>query len=103
MATSLDVRWHDDAVCVGADPDTFFPERGMPSRHAKALCRRCPVRIDCLEHAIRDGELFGIWGGESERVRRRIRYRLAARHRAAWRDATRDDILSAARAEGVRT
>jgi WhiB family redox-sensing transcriptional regulator len=65
--------WHDRANCLGVDPDLFFPERGASTREAKEVCRGCEVRHDCLEFALQNGEKFGIWGGLSERERRRIR------------------------------
>ncbi len=65
--------WKARANCLGVDPDLFFPERGMSTREAKEVCRGCVVREDCLEYALANGEKFGIWGGLSERERRRIR------------------------------
>src|SRR4028118_1357450 len=65
--------WQDEANCLGVDPDLFFPERGASTREAKEVCRGCVVREDCLEFALANGEKFGIWGGMSERERRRIR------------------------------
>ncbi len=65
--------WHGYANCSGVDPDLFFPERGASTREAKEVCRGCVVREDCLEWALAAGEKFGIWGGTSERERRRIR------------------------------
>ena len=65
--------WQDLANCLGVDPDLFFPERGASTREAKEVCRGCVVREDCLEYALANGEKFGIWGGMSERERRRIR------------------------------
>jgi WhiB family redox-sensing transcriptional regulator len=65
--------WKAQANCLGVDPDLFFPERGMSTREAKEVCRGCVVREDCLEYALANGEKFGIWGGLSERERRRIR------------------------------
>ena len=75
--------WQDLANCLGVDPDLFFPERGASTREAKEVCRGCIVRDDCLEYALANGEKFGIWGGMSERERRRIR-----RQRALARAAT---------------
>ncbi|HEX4980500.1 MAG TPA: WhiB family transcriptional regulator [Ilumatobacteraceae bacterium] len=66
-------NWQDHANCLGVDPDLFFPERGASTREAKEVCRGCVVREDCLEFALQNGEKFGIWGGLSERERRRIR------------------------------
>jgi WhiB family redox-sensing transcriptional regulator len=68
-----DDNWQDRANCLGVDPDLFFPERGASTREAKEVCRGCTVRSDCLEFALCNGEKFGIWGGLSERERRRIR------------------------------
>ena len=65
--------WQRKANCMGVDPDLFFPERGASTREAKEVCRGCVVRQDCLEYALTNGEKFGIWGGMSERERRRIR------------------------------
>lgn len=66
-------EWAERGACIGEDPDLFFPERGASTREAKAICRACPVQQECLEHAIRTGEKHGIWGGRSERERRRMR------------------------------
>ncbi len=68
-----DESWQQHANCLGVAPDLFFPERGASTREAKEVCRGCVVREDCLEFALRNGEKFGIWGGLSERERRRIR------------------------------
>ena len=76
-----ELSWQDYANCRGADADLFFPERGASTRKAKAICAECQVRQECLEYAIQIGEKFGIWGGMSERERRKIRRerQLAAR------------------------
>lgn len=65
--------WTEQANCVGVDQDLFFPERGETTREAKAICAGCEVRFECLEAALARGEKFGIWGGASERERRRMR------------------------------
>ena len=75
--------WQDLANCLGVDPDLFFPERGASTREAKEVCRGCVVREDCLEYALANGEKFGIWGGLSERERRRIRRQRALARRTA--------------------
>ena len=75
--------WQDAANCLGVDPDLFFPERGASTREAKEVCRGCVVREDCLEYALANGEKFGIWGGMSERERRRIRRQRAIAREAA--------------------
>ena len=75
--------WQDYANCLGVDPDLFFPERGASTREAKEVCKGCVVREDCLEYALANGEKFGIWGGLSERERRRIRRQRALARRSA--------------------
>ncbi|MGI9603512.1 MAG: WhiB family transcriptional regulator [Acidimicrobiales bacterium] len=82
--------WQDYANCLGVDPDLFFPERGASTREAKEVCRGCEVQDDCLEYALRNGEKFGIWGGMSERERRRIR-----RQRALARAAAEESSVTA--------
>jgi WhiB family transcriptional regulator, redox-sensing transcriptional regulator len=83
VETAGDRRWQERANCLGVDPDLFFPERGASTREAKAVCRGCEVRLECLEYALSHGEKFGIWGGLSERERRRVRReRALARRRA---------------------
>ncbi len=69
--------WASEAKCLQADPDTFFPEKGGSTREAKRICAECPVRSECLEHALEQDEKFGIWGGLSERERRKLK-RLAS-------------------------
>lgn len=68
-----ELSWQDYAKCRGADADLFFPERGASTRKAKAICAECEVREECLNYAIDVGEKFGIWGGMSERERRKLR------------------------------
>ena len=69
--------WADKAKCLVAEPDTFFPEKGGSTREAKRICSGCPVKDECLEYALENDERFGIWGGLSERERRKLR-RLAS-------------------------
>jgi WhiB family redox-sensing transcriptional regulator len=83
----LDTDWKDSSNCLGVDPDLFFPERGASTREAKEVCRGCIVQEDCLEYALANGEKFGIWGGMSERERRRIRRQRALERQAAARTA----------------
>lgn len=65
--------WQADALCSQTDPEQFFPEKGGSTRAAKAVCRECPVRNKCLEMALTNDERFGIWGGLSERDRRKLK------------------------------
>jgi WhiB family redox-sensing transcriptional regulator len=59
----------------------FFPVHGQDVRPAKAVCSICAVRLECLTHCFAMGEHYGIWGGLSERERRRIRVRRGMRVR----------------------
>ncbi len=63
----------DLGSCRGVDPEIFFPDRGESLAPAKAVCAECIVNDECLEFALANGERFGVWGGTSERERRRIR------------------------------
>lgn len=65
----------DLGSCRGMDPDLFFPDRGESLAPAQAICAECIVADECLEFALANGERFGVWGGTSERERRRIRRR----------------------------
>jgi WhiB family redox-sensing transcriptional regulator len=65
--------WFELARCRGVDPNLFFPERGESLAAAKAVCAECPVRAECLGWALTEGEKFGVWGGQSEKERGRIR------------------------------
>ena len=69
--------WYERAACIEADADCFFPEKGGSTREAKRICAECEVRTECLAYALANDERFGIWGGTSERERRRLR-RLAS-------------------------
>ena len=66
-------EWQDRALCAQTDPEAFFPEKGGSTREAKRICQGCDVRAECLSYALAHDERFGIWGGLSERVRRRLR------------------------------
>ena len=63
--------WVVFAACREADPDFFFPSNKEEEDRALALCATCPVRIDCLEYALEARERFGIWGGLTEKQRKR--------------------------------
>ncbi len=66
------MSWEDAAKCRQAEPDTFFPEKGGSTREAKRICGVCAVHSECLEYALANEERFGIWGGKSERERRKL-------------------------------
>lgn len=67
------LAWQADALCAQTDPEAFFPEKGGSTREAKRICEGCEVRSQCLEYALANDERFGIWGGLSERERRKLR------------------------------
>ncbi len=67
--------WQERALCAQTDPEAFFPEKGGSTREAKKVCISCEVRAECLEYALENDERFGIWGGLSERERRRLKKR----------------------------
>jgi WhiB family redox-sensing transcriptional regulator len=68
--------WKDQALCAETDPEAFFPEKGGSTREAKKVCTSCEVRAECLDFALGNDERFGIWGGLSERERRRLKKRV---------------------------
>ncbi len=68
-----DTNWQERALCAQTDPEAFFPEKGGSTREAKKICESCPVRAECLSYALEHDERFGIWGGLSERERRRLK------------------------------
>jgi WhiB family redox-sensing transcriptional regulator len=65
--------WQERALCAETDPEAFFPEKGGSTREAKKICTDCEVKAECLEYALANDERFGIWGGLSERERRRLK------------------------------
>jgi WhiB family redox-sensing transcriptional regulator len=69
------LSWQTDSLCAQTDPEAFFPEKGGSTRDAKKICASCEVRAQCLEYALENDERFGIWGGLSERERRKLRKR----------------------------
>ena len=69
------LAWQTDSLCAQTDPEAFFPEKGGSTRDAKKICASCEVRQHCLEYALENDERFGIWGGLSERERRKLRKR----------------------------
>ncbi|MFJ9536151.1 WhiB family transcriptional regulator [Streptomyces sp. NPDC101225] len=75
--------WREHAACRSEDPDLFFPigtsgPSLMQTEQAKAVCKRCPVREECLRWALDTAECVGVWGGTSELERRALRRRQRA-------------------------
>ncbi|MQA10111.1 MAG: WhiB family transcriptional regulator [Pseudonocardiaceae bacterium] len=73
--TPEEQEWQERALCAQTDPEAFFPEKGGSTREAKRICQGCEVRSECLEYALAHDERFGIWGGLSERERRKLKKR----------------------------
>jgi len=70
---TTDDQWQERALCAQTDPEAFFPEKGGSTREAKRICLGCEVKDACLDYALAHDERFGIWGGLSERERRRLK------------------------------
>jgi len=70
----MNLTWRAKAACQGLNPDIFYPatEDDADAEPAKVVCGACPVREACLEHALAGREKDGVWGGATERERRRI-------------------------------
>ena len=88
-------RWRELAACRGAELNLFFPERGESAGPARRVCAACPVREPCLDYAISNRIVHGIWGGLTERERRALQSRWV---RASRRE--RDEAIAAAAAAG---
>ena len=67
-----DVKWRELGACKGLDAAIFYPDDDDDAEDAKAICAGCGVRVACLEHALSTREKVGVWGGATERERRRI-------------------------------
>jgi len=67
--------WQTGALCAQTDPEAFFPEKGGSTREAKSVCKVCEVKQECLDYALAHDERYGIWGGLSERERRKLKRR----------------------------
>lgn len=67
------MSWVERALCRETDPEAFFPEQGGAAAPAKRVCAVCLVRAECLTYALDNDERFGVWGGLSERERRRLK------------------------------
>lgn len=80
-------NWREQAACQHVIPDLFYPQPTdtVIVRQAKQVCSTCPVKLECLETALRDGEQFGIWGGLTAEERRQLlRKRLWEQRRSRW-------------------
>ena len=70
-----ELSWQERSLCAQTDQEAFFPEKGGSTRDAKKVFIGCEVRAECLEYALQHDERFGIWGGLSERERRKLKKR----------------------------
>ncbi len=68
----METEWMPRGRCRDIQPGTFFPSDGVGVDKARKICAGCPVINTCLEHALDNRIEHGVWGGCSERERRRI-------------------------------
>ncbi len=68
----MDNEWMPRGRCREIPPGTFFPSDGVGVEVARRICEGCPVKLPCLEYALFHRIDHGVWGGASERERRRI-------------------------------
>lgn len=94
--------WRSAAACRGLNPSVFYPGRQGDNKVAKTICAGCPVQPECLETALLVGEKFGVWGGLSERERRRLRRARGLPGRVILLDARGALGLSAGRVRSGR-
>jgi WhiB family redox-sensing transcriptional regulator len=80
----MDTEWMSRGRCRDMDPAIFFPNDGVGVQVAQRICAECAVRAECLEYALANRVDHGVWGGSSERERRRLlRQRRLARARSS--------------------
>lgn len=70
--STKEISWRTLGACRGLEPSIFYPEDDEAAEEAKLVCADCKVRVACLEHALTIREKQGVWGGATERERRRI-------------------------------
>ncbi|HEV3226197.1 MAG TPA: WhiB family transcriptional regulator [Acidimicrobiales bacterium] len=68
----MNLSWRQQSACRGLDPEIFYPPSDEEAEVAKTVCMGCSVRQACLEHALGSRERDGVWGGCTEKERRRI-------------------------------
>jgi WhiB family redox-sensing transcriptional regulator len=72
VSTTHEFAWRMLGACRGLDAGIFYPDTDEDAAIAKQVCEECGVRAACLEHALASREKVGVWGGATERERRRI-------------------------------
>lgn len=68
----METSWMAEGKCATEPPDTFFPSDGVGVEKARKICQTCSAQEPCLEYALRNRIDHGVWGGHSERSRRRL-------------------------------
>jgi WhiB family redox-sensing transcriptional regulator len=72
LTNTIEKKWTRQSACRGLDPMIFYPVSDEEAGAAQSVCAECPVQVDCLEYALENRERDGVWGGATERDRRRI-------------------------------
>ena len=91
----MDTTWMAEGKCRELPPETFFPSDGVGVEVARRICADCPVKAPCLEYALYNRIEHGVWGGASERERRRIQGTLAVDFRLHEGDAVDTRAMAA--------
>jgi WhiB family transcriptional regulator, redox-sensing transcriptional regulator len=81
LVKAVSSSWQEVGACRTGPATDFYPpmhperkhERQARERRAKTVCASCPVRLQCLEHAVAADERYGIWGGLNQDERRHLR------------------------------
>lgn len=72
IAEAIEEDWREQALCAQTDPEEFFPEKGGSPRRAKRICQGCEVKTACLDYAMEHHIGWGVWGGLTEKERKRL-------------------------------
>jgi WhiB family redox-sensing transcriptional regulator len=96
VSNGMETSWMAQGNCNNHPPSVFFPSDGVGVEAAKKICASCPVKEPCLEHALEQRVDHGVWGGASERQRRRIlkSRRMAARAESNGEEPAEIDIYT---------
>ena len=70
--SAKEINWRQLGACRGLEPSVFYPDDDDEGLEAKSVCAECGVRVACLEYALQVREKAGVWGGATERERRRL-------------------------------
>lgn len=95
LGRSADAAWSERGACRGADIDLFFSVDEEEQEEALSYCARCEIRQECLEYAVHNGEMYGVWGGTREPDRRSLIRDLRRREREARKHARRREDSAA--------